>query len=235
MNKKIIKILSVCLLVFVMFFMLASCGAQDEKIDISIDIAETIEVGETKSFDYTTTEEVELDWSLSSQEVLSIDVENKEIKGLQEGRCTITITGENVKTKSVVVKVVKPEGKNIYTITYVLDGGQNSPENPTEYTEGQSIRLKEPTKSEYKFLGWYTEDDKLIEKIEKDMSGNITLYAKWEELQQNKSEYRITYNLNGGNWKYASYQEVVEDLLNDYNTFGNTNYTSINTAKVDEN
>ena len=96
MNKKLFKTLSICLFVFVMFFTLAACREQGGKISISIDIAETIEVGETMNFDYTTTAEVELDWSLSNQDVLSIDVENKEIKGLQEGRCTITITGEKV-------------------------------------------------------------------------------------------------------------------------------------------
>lgn len=230
MNKTLIsknmkKTISFVCLIFIMFLILTACGKKDNKIKVTINIDDEIKVGETKSFDYSTTEDAKLEWNLSDNNILSIDVENKKVTGLKEGSCVITVTGENVEEAKVTIKVESSSVENIYTITYVLNGGENNPENPAEYKEGEIIRLKEAKKQGYKFLGWYNENDELVEKIEKDMSGNITLYAKWEELQQNKSEYKITYQLNGGNWNYESYQAVVEDLLNDYNTFGKTNYT----------
>ncbi|MCF0116396.1 MAG: InlB B-repeat-containing protein, partial [Erysipelotrichaceae bacterium] len=41
-----------------------------------------------------------------------------------------------------------------YPIEYVLDGGQNAPENPTSYTVDDRIELKDPTKLGYDFDGW---------------------------------------------------------------------------------
>ncbi|MDE7476356.1 MAG: InlB B-repeat-containing protein, partial [Lachnospiraceae bacterium] len=83
-----------------------------------------------------------------------------------------------------------------YTITYELDGGENSDLNPTEYTiETDSVRLKAPTKYEYKFGGWYTDSDfdTSITEIEKGRTENLTLYAKWIP-----NLYTIVYELDGG-------------------------------------
>ena len=46
---------------------------------------------------------------------------------------------------------------NTYYITYVLDGGTNSPSNPTSVQSTDSaFYLRPATKSGYKFLGWTT-------------------------------------------------------------------------------
>lgn len=48
---------------------------------------------------------------------------------------------------------------NEYGITYVLSGG-NDGENPASYTvEDEKIILKSATKTGYKFLGWYEEEN----------------------------------------------------------------------------
>lgn len=76
------------------------------------------------------------------------------------------------------------ESLTIYTITYVMNGGENSTYNPTNYNvESDTIRLYNPRKTGYTFSGWYTDssfvESKKITEIKKGSYGNITIYAKW--------------------------------------------------------
>jgi len=95
-----------------------------------------------------------------------------------------------------------------YSITYNLDNGTNSPNNPTTYTvETSSIFLENPTKENYTFLGWYKEAGFInkVTKIAKGSTGNIELFAKWEENQ-----YTITFDTIDGS--------IVEPIIQTYNT-----------------
>ncbi len=87
--------------------------------------------------------------------------------------------------------------KKDYTITYELDGGTNSKDNPTNYNNysGELI-LSDPSKEDYAFKGWYTEStfQNRVTSIPAGNEDDITLYAKWVELDS----YEITYVLNGG-------------------------------------
>lgn len=82
-----------------------------------------------------------------------------------------------------------------HTISYHINGGINSADNPTLYIEGQEITLSNPTKEGYKFEGWYKDKDfnKIIKKISVSENKDLNLYAKWSPIQ-----YSITYNLDGG-------------------------------------
>ena len=70
-----------------------------------------------------------------------------------------------------------------YNINYVLDGGTNSPSNPTSVsTSSSNITLQPATKSGYKFLGWYKDSafNSYVEKIKPStMSSDLTLYARF--------------------------------------------------------
>ena len=82
-----------------------------------------------------------------------------------------------------------------FKITYYLNGGVNSSENPNIYTIEDNIILSNPERTGYDFAGWYA-DEGLTEQvvsIKKGSVGNITLYAKWTS-----ESFKITYNLNGG-------------------------------------
>ena len=72
-----------------------------------------------------------------------------------------------------------------YKITYKLGGGVNSEENPAAYTIIDEIKLKEPTKKGYVFVGWYTDSkftaSKKISRIAAGTAGDLVLYAKWRE------------------------------------------------------
>lgn len=97
---------------------------------------------------------------------------------------TVTLTnGEIVKTKDFEVKV--PKGTtltNTYKIEYVLNGGTNNDQNPTEYKVGETKELLAPTKGEVEFQGWFNNEKfegEAITSLPKGLSGDYKLYAKW--------------------------------------------------------
>ncbi|MBQ4444280.1 MAG: InlB B-repeat-containing protein [Clostridia bacterium] len=103
--------------------------------------------------------------------------------------CTITMTAEN---KTYTAKWTPTQ----YTITYNLNSGTNSSNNPATYTvESNTITLANATRAYYTFGGWYTNSSLTNRKtqIAKGSTGDLTLYAKWTPTR-----YAITYNLNGG-------------------------------------
>ena len=87
-----------------------------------------------------------------------------------------------------------------YTVSYVLDGGTNNPNNPSTYTTKDTpIQLAAPTKSGYIFDGWYynnTTYDKEATHIYSG-DGDITLYAKWR-LFNNKFQITTTPDIVSG-------------------------------------
>lgn len=70
-----------------------------------------------------------------------------------------------------------------YTISYVLNGGINSNDNPANIYYTEEFTLKNPTKEHYNFNGWYTDNGfkKKISKLSK-IADNTTLYAKFTEM-----------------------------------------------------
>ena len=85
----------------------------------------------------------------------------------------------------------------VYTITYVLNGGVNNYNNPETYTRDMRITLYSPTKIDHTFIGWYDNPQFLgepITVIPSGSEGNKTFYAKFSLT------YYITYILNGGSY-----------------------------------
>lgn len=83
-----------------------------------------------------------------------------------------------------------------YTITYNLNGGTNAGENPKTYTVvSDKITLLEPSKTGYRFDGWYGDNTYTIpvKEIAAGSVGDVTLYAKWTINQ-----YTVSWNANGG-------------------------------------
>ncbi len=69
-----------------------------------------------------------------------------------------------------------------YTITYVLNGGENHKDNPETYTILDKITLKNPTKEGFTFKGWLTDPDNsksVVTVINPGNSGDKILYAWW--------------------------------------------------------
>ncbi len=85
----------------------------------------------------------------------------------------------NLKSVSTISRFEK-----IYTIKYVLDGGENSENNPTTYKANREvIELEAPTKEGFTFDGWFYDSKftKPCEFVNLKFMGDITLYAKWIE------------------------------------------------------
>lgn len=74
-------------------------------------------------------------------------------------------------------------------VTYYLDGGKNSEQNPervANYVLDSAmcrVKLENPTKIGYTFMGWYTSDDysQEVSYISGALGNNIKLYARWNK------------------------------------------------------
>ena len=70
--------------------------------------------------------------------------------------------------------------KQTYTVTFNTNGGSAVSEQKIE-TGNKATKPSDPSKTDYKFIGWYT-DEALTKEFSFDtaITSNITLYAKWE-------------------------------------------------------
>lgn len=71
------------------------------------------------------------------------------------------------------------ENNRRYDITYVLNGGTNSDENPSSYRYNTEVTFSDPTYEGYIFTGWYS-DSGLTERMDsigKGTNQNVTVYA----------------------------------------------------------
>lgn len=108
--------------------------------------------------------------------------------------------------------------KKTYTLTYNANGGSVSPKNKS-LNEGASYgNLPTPTRSGYKFDGWYTSvngGNKVSSST--TIKDNTTIYAHWtkNETPAQVKTYTLTYNANGGSVSPAS------KTLNEGASYGN--------------
>ncbi|MCR5308488.1 MAG: InlB B-repeat-containing protein [Bacilli bacterium] len=114
---------------------------------------------------------------------------------------TINPTKNDNNNGSDVVTPVEPiKVEKTFTVTFVSNGGSNV--DPIKVKESETLnKPTDPTRNGYEFAGWYinsslttpmTFGTKIIQ--------DITLYAKWNELETPPSlrEYTVTFVTNGG-------------------------------------
>lgn len=172
----------------------------DDSLIVDFNYEKTMIKGTTQLLTYELLVEKnrKLTFTSSNENVATIDKLGN-IKAITVGTTTIetivsSLYDEGVsKTYKLVIEV-----KDLtFAINYVLDGGTNSENNPNEYVpEKLPLLLENPTKSGYKFVGWYDNENftgEAITEISAGTMGDVTLYAKWNAL-----DYRISYELNGG-------------------------------------
>lgn len=85
--------------------------------------------------------------------------------------------------------------KQAYTITYVLNYGDNNAANPETYYITDSFTLLAPEKNFSNFVGWYLDEnfENSITEIVEGTYGDLVIYAKWEEVL-----VTVNYDTNGG-------------------------------------
>jgi len=95
-----------------------------------------------------------------------------------------------------------------YTITYVLNGGENHAENVTTYTVEDSVVIGDAFKVGYRFVGWFTDAEftsAVVTEIAAGNHGPITLYANYAINQ-----YTVSFESNGGT--------TISDITQNYAT-----------------
>ena len=112
-----------------------------------------------------------------------------------------------------------------YSITYNLDGGINSSDNPSQYTvEDSTINLSNATKTGYRFMGWRNANGIMISTIPTGSYGNITLTAEWSY------EYTIKVTANNIICNYSTYNgtvSTVKAISGEVITLLNTNFGGV--------
>lgn len=113
-----------------------------------------------------------------------------------------------------------------YDIVYNLNGGEGEESGKYTYSESEAYVLQVPTREGYEFKGWCVNadlSDTPVTEIAALDNGAKEYYAKWEII-----EYTITYNLDGGSIAkvYANRDEVVNELLDDYNSYSGKSHTT---------
>ena len=107
--------------------------------------------------------------------------------------------------------------KNVYDITYVMNGGEIPENAPSTFSYGdEEVHLKAPKRENYVFIGWKdSEDASPVKKyvIQSDLDKDLTLEAVWTP-----EEYYISYYLGGGKLKdgksnSSSYTIESEDFI----------------------
>ena len=110
--------------------------------------------------------------------------------GLDQAAMTVTVpagsTGNRGYTATWKVKS--------YTVTFDVQGHGTAPKAQTVDYGKKAATPKAPTESGYAFGGWYQDAACKQEfKFSTKITGDITLYAKWDEA------YTLTFHTNGGN------------------------------------
>ena len=82
-----------------------------------------------------------------------------------------------------------------YSITYILNGGENNKDNILSYTILDTFAFLAPEKKYSTFDGWYLDEslETPYSEIVEGTYGDITVYAKWNVIS-----YEVTLDANGG-------------------------------------
>ena len=184
------------IIIAILFFGItfSGCKREDKKIEVSFI---------KTSYEITVDEEVDVLLRLKNvkKENLVFEAEdtkiatltNGKLKGIAVGQTVISVMVKDMPTTRVEIFVNVIEKPAVeYTITYFLNGGTNSPLNPSKYSQSDlPLTINEPTREHYTFGGWYVNAGFItdpVTEIKAENTGDIRLYALWLP-----TEYTITY------------------------------------------
>lgn len=152
------------------------------------------------------TDTAESDAAIILKKDSHLSVKEGKIVALTEGKETIEIRLDGI---SLFVSVSISDVRTAYNISYELNGGNNSKDNPKSYGVNKTVTLKNPKRTGYTFDGWYDNKSFTGDKIKEVKKQDITLYAKWIP-----NTYTITLNGKGGKYTPAGGEAVSTFKMN---------------------
>ncbi|MBM6871522.1 glycoside hydrolase family 2 TIM barrel-domain containing protein, partial [Pseudoflavonifractor phocaeensis] len=167
---------------------------------VSLDAAE-LALTEGDSANLTATVEPEnatdksVTWTSSDEGVAT--VADGKVTAVAVGEAEITVTTVDGGFTATCVVTVSEKPADSFTVTFVSDGETYQSVN---VTSGEAVsEPTAPAKEGYTFTGWYT-DETCTEAydFETPVTGDVTLYAGWEENVPETPVYTVTFNTNGG-------------------------------------
>ena len=142
----------------------------------------------------------------------------------KSGSCTVTLNvngGNSISpssyTSSYVGSWSRSGGGSLSGTTYTYGSSDGT---FTGYYEYNTVTLPTPTRSNYKFVGWYTaaEGGTSVSNPYRP-TGNITLYARW--TPNSVSTSTLTVNPNGGTWNGSTASNTYTQQVNSTMTIAN--------------
>ena len=162
------------------------------------------------------------------------ETETIKLKLTEEGNYYIHVLTEDKvgKRKETISEVLNIKA-NSYTLTFNSVGGSNVTEKTIKYGSPYG-ELPKPTKTGYRFLGWFTAETggTEISKDTKMTTKGATIYAHWEEIlphivsKGNTSGDTSVYRASNGNQVICSWDEEEEIKPTSFTCdfrFGNAN------------
>lgn len=177
MKKKIIIIVSIVLLLSLSIVLIFLLPKENKTVTLSFDAnggngymesvsaksGETIKLPDNRFSKYQYTF---VGWSISKEGIADF----------ADGT-DYTVGDDSAYTLYAIWKPVE------YTIEYVLNGGINNENNKAIYTiEDWPLKLDDPKRENYAFLGWFFDSDFTQEFTLIKSPKNLTVYAKWSEI-----------------------------------------------------
>lgn len=123
----------------------------------------------------------ELDGAHDINDGLSTTISMNMSEGMWYTRAVIKWAGSELATSEKMALQVGSVG-TVYTVTYDANGGSVTPSSRTQASEGASITLDTPTRTDYTFLGWYVGATKIGEGGDTYIpTANVTAVAAWKQ------------------------------------------------------
>ncbi|MBQ9728263.1 MAG: leucine-rich repeat protein [Clostridia bacterium] len=95
-----------------------------------------------------------------------------------------------------------------YTVTYETNGG--SAIAATKVMNGKTFeKPADPVKDGYNFVGWYADAEfKTPFFFEAPVSGDVTIYARYESVKAGQNEFTVAFNVDGNTATYEAKQTI---------------------------
>lgn len=145
-------------------------------------------------------------------------------KGFKEGENTIKVVYGGDTNSIVGVKpsegttTMQVKVKALHTVTFDAMGGTLTDAESVQIEDGKPVaKPTDPTRDNFDFAGWYTEDTYETKyQFTEAVTNDFTLYAKWTDKQNPPVEgkqYTVTFDAMGGTLSSAESVQVEEGKL----------------------